>query len=105
MVPVDAIIGSNIANVLIVIGLASIWARSIKVTNKLIESDIPLLCMFTGVFVIFLYTDRVITRPEAYVSLLLFIVFLSYSIVTRSKHIFFTGHRPTFSHRDIAILV
>lgn len=63
-IPLESIIGSNIANILIVIGISAIVAKKIKVDNNLIESDIPLLCIFTGIFILFLYPDASLSSTE-----------------------------------------
>lgn len=61
-------------------------AKTIQVNSKLIESDIPLLSIFTGIFALFLFRDQTLSSSEAWLCLSLFVVFLVYSINTRQIH-------------------
>lgn len=68
IIPANAI-GSNIANILLVIGIASIVSGKLVVTKNLIDLDLPLVALSTVVLFMVL-RDGVITRPES-----LFLVF------------------------------
>jgi len=76
-------IGSNIANILLVVGLVSIFARKIVVEKTLIDLDLPLLAIATFLLVVVAY-DGVITRPEAFILFANYIVYLLY-IITDKK--------------------
>lgn len=76
---VDNIIGSNIANALLVIGLASIVATRLHIKNNVIDIDIPFLFVASGLFYLFIM-DSVITMPEAIVLLAMFVIYLIYTL-------------------------
>ncbi len=73
------VIGSNIANILLIIGISSIIGRRLIVKRSLIDLDAPLLACVTGLFV-FMAWDKVITMGEGILLLLSFLVYLGYTI-------------------------
>lgn len=72
------IIGSNIANILLGIGIASLF-RTIKVKREIINVDLPLLFASTTILAFFLW-DGVLTRPEGIALLAIFLIFLAFSV-------------------------
>ena len=77
------VVGSNIANVLLIVGLAAAIGGKLAVSKNLIDLDIPLLTIATtfGVVVMF---DGIVTPIESTFLLVSFLVFLLYS--TRNGH-------------------
>lgn len=104
-VPLEGIVGSNIANILIVIGISAIIAKKIEVDNKLIESDVPLLCIFTGLFVLFIYPDGLLSFAEGMICFLLFCVFIGYSLSTRHKHSLFSVKKTPTTGKEFFMLL
>jgi len=77
------VVGSNIANILLVVGLAAIATKSfLAVRRSLIDIDLPLLASITVLFVFILW-DGVITRAEGILLLVAFLVYLLYTIFQR----------------------
>lgn len=72
------VVGSNIANILLIIGLSAAVGGKLAVSKNLIDLDIPLLTIATafGVFVLY---DGTVMPIEAVFLLASFVVFLIYS--------------------------
>lgn len=77
--PVDTIIGSNIANSLLVAGLAAAAVGTLRVKKQLIDVDVPFFFMATAVFILFIY-DGVFNTVEGVISLGMLAVFILYTI-------------------------
>lgn len=75
----DSVVGSNIANALLILGIGAVVARTLKVNTSLIDVDLPFFFMSMGFFVLFAL-DGVVTWKEAIFSLLFFIIFIIYSL-------------------------
>lgn len=75
-------VGSNISNILLVIGLAAVISTNIVVRKNLIYLDLPLLVTST---IIFLATavDGVITFSESIFLIVAYGIYLSYSLLFR----------------------
>jgi len=72
-------IGSNIANILLVTGIAAVVAKKLEVSKNLIDLDIPVLAISTGLFFMVVW-DGIVTLPEAIVLLITYGIYLVYSI-------------------------
>lgn len=81
------IVGSNIFNILCIIGLSSIFAKKIVLERDLINIDLPLLASFTSLLVVITAWDGKITLGEGLVSLLAFLVYLHYAYQDRQREI------------------
>lgn len=78
------VIGSNIANMLLILGLASmIRPVEFKRETRLIE--IPMCLFFTIIFIVLCNIGNNITRLEAIILVLLFIAFIGYTILMSFK--------------------
>lgn len=75
----DTIVGSNIANVLLIFGVGAIIAKRFKVATSLIDVDLPFFFLSMAIFVYFAF-DQVISRWEGVFLLVLFVIFILYSI-------------------------
>lgn len=81
------VIGSNIANILLIIGLAALATKSFLVVRRsLIDIDLPLLASVT-VLLGFILWDGKITRPEGLLLLLAFLVYLLYTFFQRGTEL------------------
>jgi len=80
------VIGSNIANILLIVGLSAVMARILLVKRSLIDLDAPLLAAATGLF-IFIMLDRKIVFGEGILLLLAFLVYFLYTIFQRREEI------------------
>lgn len=73
-------VGSNIANILLVIGVSAVVARKIVVTKNLIDLDLPLLAISSAMALGILW-DRQVTFPEAIVLLVTYFIYLAYTLI------------------------
>jgi len=80
------IVGSNIANVLLIVGLSAIVAQILIVRRSLIDVDLPLLSSTTVLF-LFTMADKKIVRGEGVLLLFGFLVYLLYTIFQRKEEI------------------
>jgi len=77
-------IGSNIANILLVIGVSSIVARKISIKRSLINLDLPLLACATTI-AIFIVVDGSVTFIEGIILFLAYIVYSFYIIYSQKE--------------------
>lgn len=75
-------IGSNIANILLVVGLLAVFSHKIVVKKDLIDLDLPLLAIATILFVA-VTIDRQVTSWEAVLLLAAYVVYLLYTVHER----------------------
>ena len=73
------VVGSNIANILLIVGISAMVGGKLAVSKNLIDLDIPILTMATA-FGILTLIDGVVTPIESVFLIVSFIVFLAYSI-------------------------
>lgn len=73
----DNIVGSSVANILLVIGISAIVARTIIIKRDLIDIDMPLLAL-TQIFLIFTLLDKTMSFYEGILSLALYAIYLGY---------------------------
>jgi cation:H+ antiporter len=78
------VIGSNIANILLIVGLSAVAAKRIIVKRSLIDLDAPLLASATVIF-IFIALDRKIVFWEGLFLILTFFVYILYTISQRKE--------------------
>jgi len=72
-------IGSNVANILLVVGLAAVIGKKIIITKNLINLDLPLLSIAT-VLVLGVTIDKQVTLIEAIILLIAYVVYLFYTM-------------------------
>ncbi len=77
-------IGSNIANILLILGLAAIAARTLVIKRSLIDLDSPLLGITTFLF-IFIMWDKKVVFGEGIIFILGFLVYLLYTIFHKEE--------------------
>jgi len=81
--PANAI-GSNIANILLIIGVSSAVAKRLTVTKNLINLDLPLLAISTTILLAVLWDGKVVLG-EAILLLITYIIYLFYSVSYREE--------------------
>jgi len=79
------VIGSNIANIFLVLGIAAIIARKMQIEYELSQVDLPLLVGSAFLMAITIW-DGIFTWKEGILCLLLLAVYLLYTIQTGEKH-------------------
>ncbi|HLC64028.1 MAG TPA: calcium/sodium antiporter [Patescibacteria group bacterium] len=72
-------LGSNIANILLVVGIAAIVAGTLKVRRSLINIDLPFLVSATALITIIMW-DKQVTLGEGLIAVLGYIVYAAYAI-------------------------
>jgi len=83
IVPAGAI-GSNIANILLVIGISAVVGKKLIINKSLIDLDLPLLAISTVLFLGIAW-DKQITFIEALLLLFAYGVYLLYSFLYREE--------------------
>lgn len=77
-------VGSNIANILLIVGVAAVIGRKLIVTKSLIDLDLPLLAISTVLFLGIAW-DQKITFIEALILLVAYIIYLSYTFLHKEE--------------------
>lgn len=80
------VVGSNIANILLIVGLSTVAARTLLIKRSLIDLDAPLLATSTVLF-IFIAWDKKIVFGEGILLLLAFVIYLLYTIFQKREEI------------------
>lgn len=83
IVPANAI-GSNIANILLIVGVAAIVGKRLVVTKSLIDLDLPLLAITTFLFA-GVALDGLVTTGESVILLGTYAVYLLYTVLYEEK--------------------
>jgi cation:H+ antiporter len=76
------VIGSNIANILLVVGLSAVVGGRLAVTKNLIDLDLPLLAISSALFLEIVW-DKQIVFAESVLLLVMFVIYLAYTIIHR----------------------
>lgn len=84
------VLGSNVANVLVIIGIATLMMGTIRFQKDLMDIDIPLLISTTILFVI-LIADGVLSGPESVILLIGCAGYLLYSLLHSDRQDFQRG--------------
>ena len=79
------ILGSNIANILLVIGLAAVCAKSLKVKRNIINLDLPLLASCGVILIVLILGDGEINFFEGLISLISYVIYLAYLLSLQPK--------------------
>ncbi len=79
------VVGSNITNIFLVLGIAAILGRRLEATYEIIHVDLPML-VASASLVVFVAFDGIITRPEAALCGTGAIVYLLYAVsISRTR--------------------
>ena len=77
-------VGSNVANICLIVGLSAIAAKDLIVKRSLIDLDLPLLASVTAI-ALYMFSDAKVTRIEGVILILSFIIYMIYTASTRTK--------------------
>ncbi len=80
---VGNIVGSNIANILLVIGLTAVMVKKIKIDHDILNLDLPLLATSTIGLVIMVAWDGVVNIFEGMIALLFYVIYFYYFYKSR----------------------
>lgn len=83
----DNVVGSNIANVFLILGVSAVVARGLTIKRDLIDLDLPILAA-SQVLAIFMIWDGQVTFVEALISLGAMLLYVMYTLreKTTSEH-------------------
>ncbi len=89
MIPANAI-GSNVANILLVVGVSAVVGKKLVVTKNLIDIDLPLLAIGTVILIGVIYPwngedDILITRPESIILICTYGAYLLYTFLHKDE--------------------
>lgn len=76
---VDNVIGSNIANTLLIWWISALAVGTLTVKEKLIDVDLPFFFISSAIFVIFI-SDGVFNYKEGIISLIMLIMYICYTL-------------------------
>lgn len=87
---VDNVVGSNIANIFLVVGLSAVLARRLLIKRDLIDLDLPMLAASQAILIFIIWDGRV-SFVEAVLSVVVLSGYLLYT--TKIRHGQTTGHK------------
>lgn len=79
-------VGSNMANILFVIGISAVVGGRLVITKNLIDLELPLLAISTVLFLGVVY-DGVVTQLEAFFLVMAYAVYLVYTVLNKGEGI------------------
>lgn len=79
-------VGSNVSNILLIIGVAAIIARKLIVSKSLIDIDLPMLMASTVIFLAVVWNQRV-NLGEAVILIGTYVIYFAYTIFSRDAGI------------------
>ena len=94
------VVGSNIANVLLIVGVCAVVSRRLSITRDLINIDIPLLAGATALLLVILW-DGVVTGVEGIIAIVAYLVYAHYS--SKSKEM--RGRKEKVSAKTLVGLI
>lgn len=101
-------VGSNIANILLVAGLAAVVGGKIVSTKELIDIEVPLLVAASAIFLGTAY-DGVVTTVEAALLFVGFVVYVSYLLIHPDESVVDEDHKQEkvkhLEIQDFAMLI
>ncbi len=83
-IPVAQVIGSNIANILLILGIVTLIVRRLVITKNLVDIELPLIVAVTLMF-IFIVFDGVVHMYEGVFLLFGFICYLAYIFLSKDQ--------------------
>jgi len=102
-VVVSNAVGSNIANILLVIGFSVVIARKLKVTKNLIDLDLPLLAISTAFFLITAWDGKIVFAESVFL-IFTYGVYLIFALLHPEETVIKNIKRPKVSVRDLVLL-
>jgi len=96
-------VGSNIANILLVVGISAIVGKRLSVSKDLIDLDLPLIALSTAIFLLVAY-DGSITFFEAMFLTITYLIYLGFSLIYKDDQADEKVKRPKITPNDILML-
>jgi cation:H+ antiporter len=82
---VGNVVGSNIANIFLILGITAIIGKRLKITYEILHVDLPILVASAFLLTVVIW-DGTVTLPEAVLLILGIIVYFSYTLSLKAKH-------------------
>lgn len=79
------VVGSNIANILLVTGLSALVVKRLVVEKNLIKLDLPILFAVTSILIVTIY-DGSFTFMEGVILMLTYLVYIAYNFSEHRQH-------------------
>ena len=107
-VVVGNVLGANISNILLVLGVSAVVAGKLKITREVVHVDLPLL-MGSALWVVFVALDGKLVFWEAVLTIIFLVVFLRYAISGKveefGKKVLKKKVHPKVTAKNIVVLV
>lgn len=100
---VSTVVGSNIANILLVVGLSTLFARRLTVSKDLIDLDLPLIVLSTSIFILVAY-DGTIVFFEAMFLVITYLIYLGFTLIYKDDEADEKIPRPKITPNDWMML-
>jgi cation:H+ antiporter len=97
-------VGSNIANILLVVGLATLVSKRLQVTKDLIDLDLPLLAISTSIFLLVAW-DGSVNFFESLFLIATYIIYLGFSLIYTDDESTKAPKNVEVTTKDILMLV
>jgi len=97
-------VGSNIANILLVVGVAAVVGKRLSVTKNLIDVDLPLLGLAT-ILSLWALSDATVTLGESILLVVAYGVYFVYTLMSKEEDGSEIVERPHVVLRDYVLLV
>lgn len=98
------VVGSNIANLMLIIGIAAIIAKAMKIEWDILNIDLPFL-LASALFLYFIASDGLITMFEGIFAIVGGVLFLYYMTVVSRQHAQTTISEERFTFKSGLIMV
>ena len=96
-------VGSNIANILLVVGISAIVGKRLSVSKDLIDLDLPLIALSTAIFLLVAY-DGSVTFFESMFLVITYVIYLGFSLIYKDADADEKVKRPKITTNDILML-
>lgn len=83
-IAVGNVVGSNIANVLLVLGLAATVGGSLFVAQRIVRLDVPIMVAASALVLVFVLDER-LARPEGLVLLAALVTYVTWTVVAATR--------------------
>lgn len=102
--PIANVVGSNIANIFLVIGLSTLFAKRLTVTKDLIDLNLPLVAITTSIFLILVFDGKV-NFYESLFLIITYVIYLGFSLIYKDDKFDEKVKKPKITSNDLMMLV
>lgn len=102
--PIANVVGSNIANIFLVIGLSTLFAKRLTVTKDLIDLDLPLVAITTSIFLILVFDGKV-NFFESLFLIITYVIYMGFSLIYKDDRFDEKVKKPKITSNDLMMLI